>query len=93
MAPRYWREKPSTTTSSIDRGRPGPFVASVRNTDPADPALPGALHFEFLASRAQRYLLEHVEADFGGLSVFDADLDAIAAMGEAAQRARVAALA
>ena len=74
-------------------GGPGGSFATVtmRSTDPADPALPGGLHFEHLASRAQRYLLEHGEAEFGGLAIFDADVEAIAAMGEAAQRARVAA--
>ena len=74
-------------------GGPGSFATvTERNADPADPALPGGLHFEHLASRAQRYLLEHGEAEFGGLAIFDADTEAIAAMGEAAQRARVAAL-
>ena len=54
--------------------------------------LPGVgLHFEFLASRAQAYLLEHGEAEIGSIAVFDADLEAMAAMAERAQQARGAA--
>ena len=70
-------------------GTGGIGISSVDKPDPE--SLPGGLHFEFLVSRAQQYLLEHGEAEFGELPIFDADLPAIGAMGEAAQRARVAA--
>ena len=53
--------------------------------------LPGPLHFEYLAWRAQQYLLQHGVEDFGEIPVFDADWDALTATFKEAQRVRVAA--
>ena len=54
--------------------------------------LPGeGLYFEFLAARAQRYVLEHGDVEFGGLPTFDPDLEAVKGMSESIQRERTAA--
>ncbi len=64
------------------RGGGGPFGQSIT----AD--LPGPLHFEYLAWRAQQYLLRHGVEDFGAIPVFDADWDALSATFREAQQAR-----
>ena len=51
----------------------------------------GASLFEYLASRAQRYVLEHGEGELSSIAIFDADVEAVAAMDQRARRARVAA--
>ena len=66
------------------RGGAGPFAAGIVGE------LPGPLHFEYLAWRAQEYLLRHGVEEFGEVPVFDADMDALAGMGREAQRARPA---
>ena len=52
---------------------------------------PAAIHFEYLASRAQRYVLDHGEAEIGSIPRFDADLEALRAMRNRAQAARTSA--
>ena len=67
------------------RGGAGPFPGG------AIGELPGPLHFEYLAWRAQEYLLRHGVEEFGEIPVFDADLDALAATFKEAQRVRAGA--
>ena len=68
------------------RGRGDPFGNLIIAKD-----LPGPLHFEYLAWRAQQHLLRHGVNDFGEIPVFDADWDALTATFNEAQQARVAA--
>ena len=55
------------------------------------PQLRQGVHFENLAARAQAWLLHNGEDQFGSVPHFDADLDALAAMGQRVAEARATA--
>ena len=50
--------------------------------------LGGGLMFEYLAWRAQNYVLKHGAGPVGGVPVFDADVEALCEIGMKAQAAR-----